>query len=192
MRYLPGVDGLAVDLGAPTPALLASYAAILTELEQRGVIRTRNAPTGDYAEWLVQHALGGVLEKNSTKSHDVTTADGSRLQVKCRVVSTPIKPGERQLSVIRSWDFDQLAIVLLDRASFGVLRAVLAPADVVRSVSVWIKHVNGFRVDALPNLLDHPATIDVTERLRVASLDAVAAPNDANGRTQRSWAPSGP
>jgi len=57
------------------PDLLAAYAAILQELRDRGVVRTRNAPLGDYAEYLVAEVYGGELAANSVKSlpqHGVT------------------------------------------------------------------------------------------------------------------------
>lgn len=50
--------------------LLGAYAAILAELRTRGVVRTNNAPVGDYAETLVVAALGGSLaESVSEKSY---------------------------------------------------------------------------------------------------------------------------
>ena len=61
------------------------YRAILSELKSRGVIRTENAPVGDYAEYLVVTALGGQLAPNSEKSWDVLSSDGEKLQVKARV-----------------------------------------------------------------------------------------------------------
>ena len=42
--------------------LLALSRSVLAELRRRGVIRTSNAPTGDYAEWLAAQATGGQLE----------------------------------------------------------------------------------------------------------------------------------
>ena len=62
--------------------LLAGYARTLEVLRARGVLRTANAPLGDFAEWLVWRAFGGTIEPNSTKSHDVTDAVGRKLQVK--------------------------------------------------------------------------------------------------------------
>jgi hypothetical protein len=41
--------------------LFSFYRAILSELKSRGVIRTENAPVGDYAEYLVAIALGGQV-----------------------------------------------------------------------------------------------------------------------------------
>lgn len=60
--------------------LLALSRRILAELRERGVIRTGNAPAGDYAELLVQRATDGELAPNSTKSWDVLTPEGDRLQ----------------------------------------------------------------------------------------------------------------
>ncbi|HDW2598736.1 TPA: hypothetical protein RLU61_004450 [Escherichia coli] len=37
--------------------LLSLHSEILTQLRSRGVIRTKNNPVGDYAEWLVSNAL---------------------------------------------------------------------------------------------------------------------------------------
>ncbi|MEZ5202894.1 MAG: hypothetical protein R2701_00470 [Acidimicrobiales bacterium] len=39
--------------------LLGGYARIIAELRRRGVVRTNNAPVGDYAELLVAAALEG-------------------------------------------------------------------------------------------------------------------------------------
>lgn len=51
-----------------TPELLAGYASRLAELRRRGVLRTNNPPAGDYAEWLVQRALGGNLAPISRRN----------------------------------------------------------------------------------------------------------------------------
>ncbi len=51
--------------------LLALSRAIVAELRRRGVIRTGNAPAGDYAELLVQRATGGELAPDSQQSWDV-------------------------------------------------------------------------------------------------------------------------
>jgi len=43
------------------------------------VIRTTNAPAGDYAEWVVQRATMGELAPNSQSSWDLETPDGKHL-----------------------------------------------------------------------------------------------------------------
>lgn len=81
------------DLGGmEISELLALYRSILAELRGRGVIRTDNAPAGDYAEYLVAIAFKGEPAPNvAEKGWDVKTADGTRLQVKARVVSEPVR-----------------------------------------------------------------------------------------------------
>lgn len=58
------------------PGLSSLYRAMLSELKSRDVIRTENAPVGDYAEYLVAAATGGQLAANSEKSWDVLARDG--------------------------------------------------------------------------------------------------------------------
>jgi hypothetical protein len=90
-----------------------------------------NAPAGDYAEYLVTALVRGELADNSEKSWDIKTADGERLQVKCRVVHEG-KRGQRELSPFRTWDFDRAVIVLFDD-DYAVFKCVALPVDVVRS-----------------------------------------------------------
>ena len=104
--------------------LFSLYRAILGELKSRGVIRTENAPVGDYAEYLVATALGGQLAPNSEKSWDVLGSDGEKLQVKARVVSDPVQPGQLQLSPFRSFNFDFAVIVLLSATDYAVSQGV--------------------------------------------------------------------
>lgn len=146
--------------------LLAFSRRILAELRRRGVIRSGNAPAGDYAELLVQLATGGELAPGSQRSWDVLTADGERLQVKARVVTGANVRGERQLSVFRSWDFDAVVIVLFDD-EFRVWRAARLPVELLEKQSRFVEHVRGFRVMANDALLDQGD--DWTERLRAAA-----------------------
>jgi hypothetical protein len=152
-----------------TATLLAGYASILGELRERGVIRTANAPAGDYAEWLVARALGGVMATNSEKSFDLTLPDSRRVQVKTRVVSEPRLPGQLQTSAFRSWDFEEAALVLLRDSDYGVERAVLAPVALVKAAAKWRDHVNGAVLQMTPTLLDHKACEDFTELARTAA-----------------------
>jgi len=123
--------------------LFSLYRAILSELKHRGVIRTENAPVGDYAEYLVATALGGQLAPNSEKSWDVLAKDGEKLQVKARVVSDPAQPGQLQLSPFQSFSFDFAVIVLLSAADYTVSRAAKVPRYVVESSAIYRQHVNG-------------------------------------------------
>jgi hypothetical protein len=137
----------------PTRTLLRVYAATLTELVRRGVVRTRNAPAGDLAELLVARAYAGELAPNSEKSWDVRADDGRLLQVKCRVVSERPSRGQLGLSPFRSFDFDAAVIVLLAEATYDVVQAVELPVGAVKESSRLVRHVNGHRLLATPALL---------------------------------------
>ncbi len=147
--------------------LLALSRRILRELRARGVIRTGNAPAGDYAELLVQRATGGELAPNSQKSWDVLTREGERLQVKARVVTDAGNAGERQLSPFRSWDFDA-AVIVLFADDFEVWHAVRMQVDVLRDASRFSAHVRADLVLVRDELLDQGE--DWTERLRGATV----------------------
>lgn len=158
---------------APTRTLLRLYAATLTELLRRKVVRTRNAPAGDLAELLVARAYGGTLAPNSEKSWDVRAADERLLQVKCRVVSERPTNGQLGLSPFRSFDFTAVVIVLFAEETYDVVRAVELPVSAVREAARLVRHVNGHRLHATPTLLARPDAVDVTTRLQAAleSLD---------------------
>ena len=156
----------------PTGELLAGYAATLGELKARGVIRTSNAPAGDYGEWLVARAFGVPLEANSAKSYDLVLDDGRRVQVKTRLVPGELVSGEAQSAVFRSWGFDLAGLVLLRERDYQVERAVLLPRDVVQQRARRSDHANGAALQMTSELLGHPAAEDVTERLRRAARES--------------------
>ena len=151
----------------PTARLFALYREVLNELLDRKIIRTTNAPTGDYAEYLVARLVGGELAGNSEKSWDVRSPDGLRIQVKGRVVIDPRKRSQRQLSPFRSFDFDEAIVVLFD-GTFQVWRAVSIPVETVKQVSVYRRHVNGFVLHANDTLLNSGLR-EITDQLGAIS-----------------------
>jgi len=148
-------------------ALLQTYASILTELTQRGVTRSRNAPVGDIAEYLVRIAYDGELAPPSEKSWDVRAGDGRKVQVKCRLV-TPGARGIQQYSPFRSWDFDVCVFVTFDAFSYDVLQALEVPAAAIRDVAAAVPHVGATaaRVHTKTPFLSMDGTVDVTQRLQ--------------------------
>jgi hypothetical protein len=149
--------------------LLRLSAAASAELRRRGVLRTGNAPLGDYIEWLAARALGGQLAPNSEKSYDLETPDRRRVQVKSRRVDAAARPGQLQTSPFRSWEFDEALLVLVDPDTFLVRRASLVPRAAVEKASRYSKHVNGRFVMMDDSLMGHPASRDVTEQLQTAA-----------------------
>ncbi len=146
--------------------LLGTYRAILAELRRRGILRTSNAPTGDYAECLVGAFSGGELAPNSERSWDVLTSAGVKIQVKARVSPAGSGAGTRQLSVIRTWGFDRLAVALFDD-DYSIRTASLLPVSAVRAVARFVPHVNGYRVAASDDLLAEGD--DITDELRTVA-----------------------
>ncbi len=142
--------------------LLGLSRRVLAELREQKVLRTGNAPTGDYAEWLVQRATGGTLEPNSKSSWDLKTSEGERLQVKARVVVNPRNKGQRQLSPFRSWEFDA-AVVVLFNDEFKVWKSACLSVETLKEGARYSKHVNGELVFATDDLLSKGQ--DWTERL---------------------------
>lgn len=145
--------------------LLKSHGAVLDELKRRGVVRSKNNPTGDYAEWLAASRLGLKLETNSAKGFDATDPQGLRYQIKGRRV-TPDNPST-QLGVIRSLgekDFDFLLAVIFD-ADWQVLRAARIPHRTVEHLATFRKHQNGHIMHLRPSVFGNEDVADITDIL---------------------------
>lgn len=121
--------------------LLKLEAAIVGELRLRELVRTSNKPLGDIAEQVVLQARGGVLEANSTKSHDITDRDGRKIQVKAR----SIRPGRKigRFSPFRSFGFDSAVFLIFDAESFDLVDAREAGPDEIVSITKLSAHTNG-------------------------------------------------
>lgn len=156
-REIVGQMGILTDdvLRAAEPCeLLAASESILAELHRRKLVRTNDAPLGQWAEGLAHRKLGGTLAPNSKKGFDLVTPDGRKVQVKARLVRDEKKRSERLLSVFRSFDFDD-CLVLLFNKKYEVRNAVLLSAKEVEAHARMSKHVNGhllFATDAILQL----------------------------------------
>ena len=156
-----------IDVGSLTArALLRLSAQIVTELKSRGVVRSRNAPAGDLAEYLVAKAFHGDLAAPSVKSWDVQAGD-RKLQVKCRLIDPDSRRYE-SFSPFRSWAFDACVFMALDCHTYDVVRAVEIPMATVQAIAretSWVKaHVISVRQIAGPV----PGARDVTDLIRRA------------------------
>lgn len=147
----------------PVQDLLTLNRQILNELRKRQIVRTGNSPVGDWAELLVAKAFQGDLAPNSEKSYDVLTPDGQRLQVKARMLEAA-KVGSNTLSAIRTWDFDQLTVVLFHPDKFIVTAASSIPATAARPLAKFSKHTNAWILRPTHDLLSLGQ--DLTEQLR--------------------------
>ncbi len=146
--------------------LLSAHGSVLDELKHRGVIRSKNNPTGDYAEWLFSTKLGLTLEPQANGGFDATDSQRVRYQIKSRRV-TPDNPST-QLGVIRNLDkndFDFLLAVVFD-ADWQVLRAAKISHKVVGTLATFRSHQNGHIMHLRPTVFDVPEVEDITKVLR--------------------------
>ncbi|MFT3971630.1 MAG: hypothetical protein QM695_15485 [Micropruina sp.] len=145
------------------PELLSLEAGIVTELTRRGLVRTRNKPLGDIAEQVVLQARGGALEPNSTKSHDITTPTGRRIQVKA--MGTRAAGSSGKFSPFRSFDFDTAVFLVFEHGAFELVLAREVPASEVDLLARYSEHTNGKQ----PTLRQiRNAGVDVTDEMRAA------------------------
>ena len=145
--------------------LLRCFADILDELKERKVVRTRNNPVADYAEWLVAQQLGLLLERNSKRGYDATDQSGERYQIKSRRLDPTNE--SKVLSVIRNLDageFDYLVGVLFNR-DFTVKEAHKIPHGVIREHARFSELQNGYILHLQGEILTAPGVENITEVL---------------------------
>lgn len=145
-----------------TLSLLHHFADIIDELKRRGVVRTRNNPVADYAEWLAAQKLRLFLERNSRSGYDATNKKGERFQIKSRRLDPTNK--SRQLSVIRNLnagEFDYLIGILFDR-DFTVKEAYRIPRRIIAKYARFNEHQNGHILQLRGAVLKDQAVEDLT------------------------------
>jgi len=143
-------------------ALLIQFAKTLDELKRRGVVRTRNNPVADYAEWLTVDALGLTLERNSKSGFDAKNNKGKKFQIKGRRLDKSNQ--SRQLSVIRNLDekeFDYLIGIIFDH-DFIVKEAYKIPHKLISRYARFSKHQNGHILQLKGPILQDSNVEDLT------------------------------
>ena len=157
--------------------LLKLQAAAIGELKDRGILRTRNNPVGDYAEWLVSLALNLKLARNSAAGHDAESDAGRKIQIKARRVSADNK--SRQLGVIRNlekMDFHELVAVIFNEA-YEVVEAISIPHSVIAEYSTYKPHVNGHILHIRGALLSDKRIRNIRTELQASSNTCMNAPH---------------
>ena len=142
--------------------LLRFYSSVLDELKARGIIRSRNNPVSDYAEWLTSKKLSLQLEGNSNVGYDARDKKGVRYQIKSRRVHP--NNNSRQLGVIRDLNkkqFDYLIGIVFDN-DFDVKGAYIIPHGIIKEYARFSKHQNGHILQLKGAILDDKRTKDVT------------------------------
>jgi hypothetical protein len=147
--------------------LLKLHAAAIDELKNRGVLRTKNNPVGDYAEWLVSSALNLTLANNSAAGHDAESSDGRKIQIKSRRITAYNR--SKQLGAIRNLeknDFDELIAVIFNEL-YEVIEAYSIPHSVILKYSVYRAHVNGHILHLHDALLLDNSVQNISDQLKV-------------------------
>jgi len=153
---LPDVTRLSVK------NLLLLEASVVKELRRRELVRTNNKPLGDIAEYVVWMARGGVLEPNSTKSHDITTASGQRIQVKA--MANRAAGAGAKFSPFRSAGYHTAVFLVFDLA-FEIAEAYEVGAEQIEEHVRFVPHVAGRQ----PTLTQVRALgTDITAEMRAA------------------------
>jgi hypothetical protein len=158
---------MSVDLKSfDIPSLLGLHSAVLDELRERQVVRSRNNPTGDYTEWLVTTKLGLTLARNSSKGFDAIDAAGQRYQIKGRRAARGQKaPLFGTIRDYDSGDFDFLVAVVFE-TDWKVRCAVKITHGDLQSFLKFRDHVNGHNMRLAPSVLSDERVKDISDSLR--------------------------
>lgn len=122
--------------------LIEHHGATMVALLERGIVRSANNPIADIAERIVATYVGGELAAPNEKSFDVTSADGTTLQVKALRRTRSNGTG---LSALRSMAFDELAVVVFEN-DMTVIEGVFVPKAAVEELMGWSKTWQANRV----------------------------------------------
>jgi hypothetical protein len=163
-----------IRLPSSNADLLAHYVAILDELRDRGLTRSNNIPTGDYAEHLVARHFGVSLENNSRKGYDLrlNDPDRTRVQVKARRVNRKGRRGPsgpiRDLRDCRYEDrqFDLLVVVVFEY-DYSIRETWQLPWEVVKKYAGWSERLGAARMGRIAGVIcDEPGVdrIDLVPR----------------------------
>lgn len=146
--------------------LLKFYSEIIDVLRERKIIRSSNAPLGDYCEWLFCNALGWKIEPGSKKGYDAVDSNKIRIQIKGR---RPTKQNKRrQLSAIRNLEeknFDLLAACIFNE-DYTVLKAAIIPHAVVARNSKYSNHTRSWTFILDDKIWEQDGVIDVSNELK--------------------------
>jgi hypothetical protein len=144
------------------------HGKVLSELRERGVVRSTNKPIADYAEYLSARALSLSTSPKSTKGYDAKGPDNKKYEIKSRQITR--QNPSREVSALRDLDkrhFDYLIGVLFNE-EFRVLRACRIPHSTVLKVAKYSNHTNAWRFHLRDSLWSMPGVVDLTAKIQKA------------------------
>lgn len=143
-------------------ALWRAYSEALNALV--GALGRSSNALGEISELLVARVHDGALLPASSKSSDVILQDGTRVQVKSRMLR---QGTATSLGIIRSWDFDLLAILLFNPD--GSLHfAGEIEAGEAHTLAKLNERQNGWVITTTNDVYHNPAMHDLTNQYREA------------------------
>lgn len=145
--------------------LWKSYNLIAKLLKDK-LNRTANL-VGEYAEFLIMEYSSGELLPASNKSADVRGSDGKLYQVKARKLSNS---SASSLGVIRTWDFDYLAVVIFDEYG-NINNALICPVSVAKEYGKKNELQNGWVISTTKSFLEDDKIIDITSALKQVNIE---------------------
>ena len=134
-----------------------------------------NNVVDEYAKYLIKEYLNGALLDLSHESADI-----KKDEVLYRVKSTTLDYGTTtvtSLSVIRSWDFDYLVVVIFDEYG-DVKRASIVPATVAKTLAVENQYQSGYVITTTRNFFNCRRHKDIT--LEIKKLSGEDVNNDCH------------
>ena len=147
--------------------LLRLFADVMEELKKKEVVRSRNNPVADYAEWLAIEAFNLKRQRKSNKGFDaVDPSDGIKYEIKGRRLEN--RSSSRQLSVIRKLEhkrFDFLIGILFDN-DFSIHKAYKIPHHIISNYSRYREYVNGHILTLQGAILSAEGVERIDSRLR--------------------------
>lgn len=145
--------------------LLRHHSEVIEELRYRKVVRTKNNPVGDYAEWLVCKTFGWKLAGKSQQGYDAIDQENKTYQVKARRRTPDNK--SVQLGTIRDLKnkpFDFLIGIIFE-PDYTVCYAAQIPFLEVENLASYKQHVNGHVLHLRESVLQHQNVINITNQL---------------------------
>ncbi len=132
--------------------LLKTYGDIIRELRNRGVVRSSNNPTADYAEYIVCKKLKLKIAPSNTKSYDALDRLGKKYQIKSRRLT--IENKTQLFGVIRDVkkaNFDFVLGVIFDE-DFTLKEVWKIPRSAIIRHAKYSHHQRGHIINMLGSI----------------------------------------
>ena len=140
--------------------------------------RTNNI-VGEYAEFLANNYLKGDILSPSNRSSDIKDLNGKMYQIKARKVNNTVT----QLSVIRSWDFDYLIVILFNFEG-EIFKVIKSDAMTAKNIAVYNEHQNGWVITTSDYFFNQSGNQDLTIEFSKLNLDNIIKNKSQQGQIE--------